>query len=111
MALEDRIRRLEAAAGQARQESEDDARRRRIYDRLYFETENGRRELDGLDPLPTPAHLEDTREDILHTLRHVIPRYRQSLGYQHGAGKEFLAQWQDELLEKLAALPKGDDDE
>jgi hypothetical protein len=107
--IEDRIKRLEASAGQARQESEDDARRRRVFDRLYFEVENGRRALQGLDPLPTPPGLEDTRDDILHTLRTTIPHYRADRGWKHGEGREFLDRWQDELLEKLNELDKGDE--
>jgi hypothetical protein len=109
VALEDRVRKLEARAGLARQESEADARRRRIFDRLYHVMENARRDLDGREPLPTPPELEDTREDILDTLRTVIPHYRASGGWKYGEGREFLDRWQDEQLEKLAELDKGDE--
>jgi hypothetical protein len=105
--LEDRIRRLEASAGLARQESEGDAHRRRVMDRMYHVLANARRELSGLDPLPTPPELEDTREDILRTLRTTIPHYRRH--WRHGQGAKLLRLWEDTALEKLSELDKGDE--
>jgi hypothetical protein len=105
--LEDRVRKLEAAHGAGREADEAERRRRRTMDRLYHALENARRELDGLDPLPTPLQLEGTKDDILHTLRHVIPHYRARGGYSHGHGAEFLCEWEDCTLEKLAELQKG----
>jgi hypothetical protein len=109
MALGDRIRRLEDAQGLRRVESEGDARRR-IYDRLYHALENGRRELEGLDPMPMPEELEETREEILDALGTTIPHYRRYPGYQGGDGAEFLAAWEDRLLEQLADLERGEND-
>jgi hypothetical protein len=107
--IDDRLRRLEDAQGVRRVESEGDARHRRIYDRLYHALENGRRSLAGLDPLPMPEELEETREEILDTLGTTIPHYRRYPGYQGGDGAEFLAAWEDALLEELTKLDKGDD--
>jgi hypothetical protein len=88
---------------------EADARHRRIFGRLYHVSENGRRELSGRDPLPLPDELRETREEILDTLGTTIPHYRRSPGYQSGEGAEFLAWWEDALLEKLTKLDKGDE--
>jgi len=107
--LEDRIKRLEAFAGLARQESEGDARRRRVMDRFYFEMNNARRELSGLSPEPLPPELEDTRESVLHTLSVAIPHYRQHGGWRYGGGKQLLDAWEDQLLEQLSELQKGND--
>jgi hypothetical protein len=109
--LEDRIRRLEASAGLARQEDADaaEARRRRALDKWLHEYENGRRTLQGLEPLPLPPELEDARADVLHTLRHVIPYYRERGGYRDGDGAEFLRRWEDTALEKLSERDKGDE--
>ena len=109
MALGDRIRRLEDAAGLSRRvEGEADARRAKIMARMYHALANGRRALSGLDPLPTPPELEDMREDILHTLRMVIPHYRQHGGWRHGEGMQFLDEWQDRLLAELGDLERGE---
>jgi hypothetical protein len=88
---------------------EADARHRRIFDRLYHALENGRRSLAGLDPLPMPEELEETREEILDTLGTTIPFYRQHGGWRYGEGKEFMDRWQDRLLEQLTKLDKGDE--
>ena len=111
MGLEDRIRKLEAAAGQARQgsENEETARRRRVMSRLYFERNNARRQLDGLDPLPTPPELRETKDEVVHALKVTLPHYRQSGGWQRGEGKEFLDAWQDRLREKLANLERSEE--
>jgi hypothetical protein len=77
-------------------------------DRFYFEMNNARRELDGLDPLHIPEDLEETREEILETLSSTIPYYRQHGGWRYGDGAEFLAAWEDRLLEKLADLERGE---
>jgi hypothetical protein len=104
--LEDRIRKLEARAGQ-RQESADDAHRRRLFDRLYFELNNGRRELAGLAPLPTPPELEDSREDVLHSLRVLIPGLRNGLGWKSAEARDILRGWEDHALEQLTKLDKA----
>jgi hypothetical protein len=105
--LEDRVRKLEAAHGAGREADEAERRRRRTMDRVYHAIESGRRELAALDPLPTPPELAETKDDILHTLRHVIPHYRARGGYSHGDGAEFLREWEDCTLEKLAELQEG----
>jgi hypothetical protein len=58
-----------------------------------------------------PEELEETREEILHTLSSTIPYYRQHGGWgsEAGEGAEFLAAWEDALLEKLTKLDKGDE--
>jgi hypothetical protein len=53
--------------------------------------------------------LEDARADVLHTLRHVIPYYRERGGYRDGDGAEFLRRWEDTALEKLSERDKGDE--
>ena len=105
--LEDRIRKLEAAHGAGREADEAERRRRRTMDKLLHALENARRELDGLDPLPTPPELAETKDDVLHTLGETIPHYRARGGYSHGDGAEFLREWEDCALEKLAELQKG----
>jgi hypothetical protein len=112
VALGDRIRRLEDAQGVGRVESEGDTRRRRVMDRMYHTLENGRRELEGRDPLPDlpEAPLEDTKTDIMNTLSRTIPHYRQHGGWRRGEGKEFLDRWQDRLLAQLANLESGEND-
>jgi hypothetical protein len=108
VSLKGRLDRLEAAVGLSRREDAADARRHRVMDRLYFEQNNARRELDGRALLPTPPELEDTREDILDTLSVTLPFYRERGDWTHGEGKELLDAWQDRCLEKLAELEKGD---
>ena len=76
-------------------------------DKLYLALANGRRELQGLGPLPTPPELRDTKDDVIYTLRHVIPACRETRAYQRGEGKDFLDHWQNSELEKLNALDKG----
>jgi hypothetical protein len=106
--LGDRIRRLEAARGMRAEATASEERHRRVMDRLYHVLENGRRELQGLDPLPPPeVSPEDTREDILHTLTTTIPHYRARGGWYSGEGAEFLAEWENRELEKLSELEKG----
>lgn len=111
MSLEDRIKRLEASAGQVRQESEADARRRRIFDRLYHVMENGRRELRGLDPLPTPPDLRETKEDHYHTLRVLIPGLRDGPGWKSDEAQEILRCWEDEALDQLSELDHEGDEQ
>jgi hypothetical protein len=112
VALGDRIRRLEDAqgVGPASLESEGDTRRRRVMDRMYHSLENGRRELSGRAPLPTPEELRETSEEILDTLATTIPYYRQRGGWRYGEGKEFMDRWQDRLLAQLANLERGEND-
>jgi hypothetical protein len=105
--LGDRISRLEAAQGARQGKAGPEGRRRRIFDQLYRELENARRERHGLDllpPLEYPPEVE--RSDIERTLAETIPHYRQSPGYQRGWGKAFLDDWQDKALERLTELEK-----
>jgi len=79
-------------------------------DRMYHVLANARRELSGRDPLPTPEELRETREEILDTLSRTIPFYRGRGSWGHGEGKQFLDRWEDDLLEKLNELERGEND-
>jgi hypothetical protein len=90
-------------------EAEADARRRRIFDRLYHSLENGRRELDGRELLPELPYTPLDREIDAHTLSHTIPALRErSPGWRTGDGAALLDQMEGELLPRLT---EGDDDD
>jgi len=78
-------------------------------DRFYHSHENARRELFGLEPLPLPDELRETRAEVLSTLRETIPFYRDRGSWGEGEGAEFLRQWENHELEKLSELQKGDE--
>jgi hypothetical protein len=84
------------------QESAEDPYHARLWERYFHAFENGRRELQGLDPLPDLSYTEEDREDDRRCLAEVIPSYRASSpGWQSGEGKAFLDAWEQHIREKL----------
>jgi hypothetical protein len=95
--LRERLERLEAVSGKA-----ESPKRSRAWERYLHVHENGRREIQGLEPLPDLPYTEEDRADDRETLEETIPRYRMSPGYQSGDGKAFLDQWERSIRDKLA---------
>jgi hypothetical protein len=98
LSLRDRLERLEVlASGKA-----ESPQTSRTMERLLHLHENARREIEGREPLPDLPYTDEDREDDRRCLAEVIPAYRTSPGYQHGQGKDFLDQWEQETRERLA---------
>jgi hypothetical protein len=98
LSLRDRLERLEVlASGKA-----EPPQTSRAMERYFHAHENARREIEGREPLPDLPYTDEDREDDRRCLAEVIPAYRTSPGYQHGEGKDFLDQWEQETRERLA---------
>ena len=102
MGIKDRLRRLEDRQGRvAKLGSQLDPLRERLWERLFHEFENGRRELHGLGPLPDLLYTEEDREDDRRFLAEAIPEYRASRGWQTEEAQAVLDYWEQHTREKL----------
>jgi hypothetical protein len=99
VSLRDRLEKLE---GRATVQASPTPQRSRAMERFLHLHEQARREIHGLEPLPDLPYTDEDREDDRRCLAEVIPAYRTSPGYQHGQGKDFLDQWEQETRERLA---------
>jgi hypothetical protein len=104
-----RLERLEErhGGGGSALPGEDPARaalRSRMFERLFHAFENGRRELDGLEPMPDLDYTEEDRRIDAWWLDEGIPTYRRSGGWRGGEGQRILDLWQEQVEERL----KGD---
>jgi hypothetical protein len=103
MSLHKRLERLEAIEGGRpdEQERERAGRRRRAMQRFLHEIARARRRNAGLEAGPELPYTEGDRADDEWILREVIPRYRNSPGYQSGQGREFVDAWEQHIRDNL----------
>jgi hypothetical protein len=102
VSLHKRLERLEGLAREPGKAEPPQAKLSRAMERYFHAHENARREIEGREPLPDLPYTDEDREDDRRCLAEVIPAYRTSPGYQHGQGKDFLDQWEQETRERLA---------
>ncbi len=69
-------------------------------DRLLDAVEDARREIAGLPLLPRPYTAAD-REDDIHFLEEVLPKYRTDEGWQSEEARAILDGWEEKTRAKL----------
>lgn len=79
-----------------------------MWERYFHAFENGRRELQGLEPLPDLPYTEEDREEDRRFLEETIPEYRAGPGWQSEEARDVLDAWQRMIEERLA---KGTQDD
>jgi hypothetical protein len=72
-------------------------------DRLLDAIEDARREIAGLPPLPSEArpYTAAEREDDIHFLEEVLPKYRTDEGWQSEEARAILDGWEEKTRAKL----------
>jgi hypothetical protein len=73
-------------------------------ERLLHALENGRREIEGREPLPELPYTEEERDDDRKFLQETIPAYQASPGWHSEEARAVLDAWEQRIEERL----KGD---
>jgi hypothetical protein len=107
MNLKGRLEKLERGEVLAAHNAERAKPRQRSLERLLHAHENGRRELNGLEPLPELPYTEEDAFDDRRFLEETIPAYRELPGWQSEEAKAVLDRWEQHIRDNLA---KGADD-
>jgi hypothetical protein len=107
MNLKGRLEKLERGEDLAAHNAERTRPRQRSLERLLHAHENGRREIQGLEPLPELPYTEEDAFEDRRFLEETIPAYRERPGWQSEEAKAVLDRWEQHIRDNLA---KGADD-